>query len=115
MDEITREYVANIRKGRVPHLILFKTYRRHGHTASDPASYRTNAEVEAAWKEDPIARCSELLLRVGVSKDTIDEHRNIALQEMQKVYKLAKEAPWPRVDLALADVEDSGDPREGAF
>ena len=71
--------------------------------------------MEAAWKEDPIARCSELLLRVGVSKDTIDEHRNIALQEMQKVYKLAKEAPWPSVDLALADVQDSGDPREGAF
>ena len=115
VDEITREYVANIRKGQGPHLILFKTYRLHGHTASDPASYRTNAEVEAAWKEDPIARCSELLLRVGVSKDTIDEHRNIALQEMQKVYKLAKEAPWPSVDLALADVQDSGDPREGAF
>ena len=52
---------------------------------------------------------------MGVSKDTIDEHRNIALQEMQKVYKLAKEAPWPSVDLALADVQDSGDPREGAF
>ena len=24
---------------------------------------------------------------------------------MQKVYKLAKEAPWPSVDLALADVK----------
>ena len=52
-----------------PHLILFKTYRLHGHTASDPASYRTNAEVEADFgKKTLIARCSELLLRVGVQR-----------------------------------------------
>ena len=115
VDEITREYIANIRNGNGPHLISFNTYRLHGHTASDPASYRAAAEVEAAWKEDPIERCSELLSRLGISREILNEHRKIALEEMERVYKTAKEAPWPSDDNAFSDVQDLGDPREGAF
>tara|TARA_B100000683_G_scaffold255835_1_gene275787 strand:+ start:139 stop:570 length:432 start_codon:yes stop_codon:yes gene_type:complete len=115
VDEIAREYIANIRSGKGPHLISFNTYRLHGHTASDPASYRPAAEVKEAWKKDPIERCSELLLRLGITKEIINEHRKIALEEMERIYKTAREAPWPSDDLAFSDVQDSGDPRQGAF
>ena len=115
VDEISREYIANIRSGKGPHLISFNTYRLHGHTASDPAFYRPAAEVNEAWKKDPIERCSELLLRLGITKEIINEHRKIALEEMERIYKTAREAPWPSDDLAFSDVQDSGDPRQGAF
>jgi hypothetical protein len=34
---------------------------------------------------------------------------------MREIYNLAKQAPWPELQLAYEDVQDSGDPREEAF
>jgi hypothetical protein len=34
---------------------------------------------------------------------------------MQKIYDSAKKAPWPDLQLAYEDVQDSGDPRERAY
>ena len=62
-----------------------------------------------------IERCSKLLSRLGISREILNEHRKIALAEMEGVYKTAKEAPWPNEDNAFSDVQDLGDPREGAF
>jgi len=56
-----------------------------------------------------------LLSRLGISREILNEHRKIALEEMDRVYKTAKEAPWPSDDNAFSDVQDLGDPREGAF
>ena len=56
---------------------------------------RPAAEVEAAWKEDPIERCSELLSRLGISREILNEHRKIALEEMERVYKTARKRRGP--------------------
>ena len=115
VDEITREYVADIRLGKGPRLILAKTYRLHGHTASDPAAYRSEDEVKTAWAKDPLLHCSRLLRDLGIIEELITEHRKLAVEEMNMVYETAKVAPWPDVKLAFSDVQDSGDPRNGAF
>jgi len=56
-----------------------------------------------------------LLSRLGISREILNGHRKIAREEMERVYKTAKEAPWPSDDNAFSDVQDLGDPREGAF
>ena len=115
VDELARNYITDIRNGMGPRLILCKTYRLHGHTASDPATYRTETEVEAAWANDPIARCAALLKEANVAEEVINDHQKKAKEEMNDVYKTAREAPWPDIELAFSDVQDIGDPRERAF
>ena len=115
VDECVRKNINEIRSGGGPRFILCKTYRLHGHTASDPALYRDQEDVDEAWKNDPILNCKELLKNAGVIEKDLAGHRHDALAEMQEVYDLAKRAPWPDLQLAYEDVQDSGDPRERAY
>ena len=115
VDECVRKNINEIRSGGGPRFILCKTYRLHGHTASDPALYRDQEDVDEAWKNDPILNCKELLKNAGVIEKDLAGHRNDALAEMLGVYDLAKRAPWPDLQLAYEDVQDSGDPRERAY
>ncbi|HZT47322.1 MAG TPA: pyruvate dehydrogenase (acetyl-transferring) E1 component subunit alpha [Hyphomicrobiaceae bacterium] len=51
------EAIAAARDGKGPHLIEALTYRLGDHTtADDAARYRPPEEVQAHWKEEPIAR-----------------------------------------------------------
>ena len=115
VDECVRKNINEIRSGGGPRFILCNTYRLHGHTASDPALYRDQKDVDEAWKNDPIANCKELLKNAGVIEKDLTGHRDDALAEMQKIYDSAKRAPWPDLQLAYEDVQDSGDPRERAY
>ena len=115
VDECVRKNINEIRSGGGPRFILCNTYRLHGHTASDPALYRDQKDVDEAWKNDPIANCKELLKNAGVIEKDLTDHRDDALAEMQKIYDLAKRSPWPDLQLAYEDVQDSGDPRKRAY
>ena len=115
VDECVRKNINEIRSGGGPRFILCNTYRLHGHTASDPALYRDQKDVDEAWKNDPIANCKELLKNAGVIEKDLTGHRDDALAEMQKIYDSAKRVPWPDLQLAYEDVQDSGDPRERAY
>jgi pyruvate dehydrogenase E1 component alpha subunit len=94
---------------------LCKTYRLTGHTGADPAGYRTQEEVAAAWKGDPIARLRDLLVTAGVSAADIGAAESAARAEIDAAYKAAKATPLPPLERALADVQDVGDPRREAF
>src|SRR5262249_42958120 len=62
--EAMREAVDRARRGDGPTLIEAKTYRTVGHHEGDPVvgSYRTQAEIDAWAKRDPIAMLRERLL-----------------------------------------------------
>jgi 2-oxoisovalerate dehydrogenase E1 component alpha subunit len=58
------EAIAAARSGKGPHFIEAVTYRLGDHTTSDDASrYRSAEEVQARWKEEPIARIRSYLVR----------------------------------------------------
>lgn len=115
VDEAAREAVAAIRAGGGPRFIVAKTYRLTGHTAADPAPYRPKEEVEAAWRHEPIARLAQVLADAGVKGAVLAGHEREAREEMDAVYAGAKAAPWPPLSRGFEDVQDAGDPREGAF
>ena len=54
--EVAREAIARARRGEGPTLIEAKTYRTVGHHEGDPVvgTYRTQAEIDAWAKRDPI-------------------------------------------------------------
>ena len=57
------EAIAAARKGKGPRLIEALTYRLGDHTtADDAARYRLPEEVQAHWKEEPIARLRAFLV-----------------------------------------------------
>ena len=72
-------------------------------------------DVDEAWRNDPISKCRDLLKNAGALDKDLEGHRIDALSEMRAIYDEAKQAPWPELQLAYEDVQDSGDPREEAF
>ncbi len=58
--------LARARAGDGPTLVEAITYRLSDHTTADDASrYRDDAEVSAHWKEEPIARLRDYLVKAG--------------------------------------------------
>lgn len=64
--ERVRQAVARARAGDGPTVIEALTYRLTDHTtADDAARYRAEAEVTAAWAEEPVSRLRNLLVSRG--------------------------------------------------
>ena len=64
MRAAAEEAIAAARDGKGPCLIEAVTYRLGDHTTSDDASrYRSAEEVQAHWKQEPIARLRSYLTR----------------------------------------------------
>jgi len=62
MRAAAEDAIAAARDGQGPRFIEAVTYRLGDHTTSDDASrYRTEEEVQARWKEEPIARLRAFL------------------------------------------------------
>ncbi|MEM0201218.1 MAG: pyruvate dehydrogenase (acetyl-transferring) E1 component subunit alpha [Candidatus Micrarchaeaceae archaeon] len=81
----TRDAIANSNKG--PMIIECITYRMGLHTTSDdPTKYRSDSEVEAWKRKDPIERVKKYLIKKGVW-DEIKEQ-----QELEAVSKLVDNA-----------------------
>jgi acetoin:2,6-dichlorophenolindophenol oxidoreductase subunit alpha len=115
VDAVARELINAVRSGNGPRFLHAHTYRLTGHTGADAAVYRPKEEVEARWKEDPIARCAALLHEAGFSSSDLEAAREAAAAEMRRVYEAARDTPYPDARLAFADVQDVGDPRVEAF
>ncbi|HET6520907.1 MAG TPA: thiamine pyrophosphate-dependent enzyme, partial [Geminicoccaceae bacterium] len=114
VDEVARELIARVRDGGGPRFLLAHTYRLSGHTGADAATYRDAAEVEAKWRDDPLARCAGLLRTAGVAEDEVAALRTGAEAEVRAAYERAKAAPFADVSLAFADVQDVGAPEPAA-
>jgi 2-oxoisovalerate dehydrogenase E1 component subunit alpha len=76
------EAIAAARAGEGPRLIEALTYRLGDHTtADDAARYRPPEEVEARWKEEPIARLRAYLISQKVWGKTEEERLSAECEE----------------------------------
>lgn len=105
--EAADRLIAQVRRERRPAFLHARTYRLTGHTGADPATYRTAAEVEQAWTNDPITRSATLLSAAGVGAATFADMSSEIAAEMERVFQAARAAPWPEVGDALTDVMDA--------
>ena len=88
--------VSRAREGEGATFIECKTYRHRGHSRTDPAKYRHQAEVEAWVKRDPISLYRTELSAAGVLSDADAE--SIAAEARSLVKAAADRAaaaPWP--------------------
>jgi len=112
-----RELALRVRAGDGPRFLWARTYRLAGHTAADPGSYRSEAEVAERWRQDPIAGCLAALRAAGVEDRAIEAARSAAAAEIAEAFEIAKAAAWPEPAAAFTDVQDldapAGDGRHG--
>src|SRR4051794_18084199 len=89
------EAVQRAREMSLPTLVEVRTYRFRGHSMSDPAKYRTSAELEERKKKDPLFRARLQLETDGYVKARLEELEADVEKEVQAAVKFAEESPEP--------------------
>ncbi len=84
--------VERARKGEGPTFIEIETYRFRGHSMSDPAKYRSRAELEERKKKDPLAITRGQLVEAGVTDEQLDEVEEEVEALIEACVKFADEA-----------------------
>jgi pyruvate dehydrogenase E1 component alpha subunit len=99
VQERIADAVKRAREESLPTLVEVRTYRFRGHSMSDPAKYRTQAELEEHKKKDPIARAHAQLLSMGLPPLRIAKIEEDVEAEVQAAVHFAEESPEPDVSI----------------
>jgi pyruvate dehydrogenase E1 component alpha subunit len=89
------EAVQRAREMSLPTLVEIRTYRFRGHSMSDPAKYRTSAELEERKKKDPLFRARLQLEKDGYVAARLEQLEQEVEKEVQEAVKFAEESPEP--------------------
>ena len=91
-----KEAVSHARRGNGPYFLEFKTYRIAPHHTGDPCVYRDAAEVDAAWKRDPIPLAEkELVKRKWATRKDFDGVAARCDSLIAEAVEVLKGAPLP--------------------
>jgi TPP-dependent pyruvate/acetoin dehydrogenase alpha subunit len=109
--QVACEAVQRARDWLGPTLIECKTYRWHGHSEHDDASYRETEEY-IEWKSrDPIPRYELYLRERGVLADDIAaRYRAEVSREIDAAWAFAEKSPFPEPHEALDHLYAEGPP-----
>ncbi len=89
------EAVKRARESSLPTLIEVRTYRFRGHSMSDPAKYRTQAELEDHKKRDPVHLGRTKLLTLGMTEGQLALLEEGVEHEVAAAVRFADESPEP--------------------
>jgi pyruvate dehydrogenase E1 component alpha subunit len=103
--------VARARAGEGPSLVEADTYRLTGHSAADPATYRSAEEVERWRARDPLLRHAELLATAGVQEREVAAVAARVRAEMDRLAVEVLAAPAPEPATAWTDLWADGGSR----
>jgi pyruvate dehydrogenase E1 component alpha subunit len=103
--QMMTEAVQRARDWLGPTLIECKTYRWHGHSEHDEASYRDSEEY-IEWKSrDPIPRFETYLREREILTDEIaGEYREATQAEIEEAWQFADDSPFPEPHEALENL-----------
>jgi pyruvate dehydrogenase E1 component subunit alpha len=96
------EAVRRAREQNSPTLVEARTYRFRGHSMSDPAKYRTQAELDEHKKRDSLVRARTSLAEQGYGEPRLEALEKSVEAEVADAVKFANESPEPGIDLLEA-------------
>jgi TPP-dependent pyruvate/acetoin dehydrogenase alpha subunit len=103
--------VQRARAGDGPSLVEADTYRLCGHSAADPATYRSTEEV-AQWRtRDPLLRHAAVLASAGMSAEDVEAISTRIRAEVDRIAVDALAAPAPEPGTAWTDMWADGSSR----
>jgi len=103
-----QKLVEAVRAGAGPRLLHARTYRFKGHVSVDPAAYRDPRELAEAMRTDPLLVASARLAARGVPAAEIDATMRDAREEVAAAVASASAAPWPPLQAAVEQIQDTG-------
>jgi pyruvate dehydrogenase E1 component alpha subunit len=106
--ECLGETVDRVRGGAGPALVEADTYRLCGHSAADPATYRSREEVDAWREREPLARHARVLAELGVAEDEVTRVEADARAEVDRLAADGLAAPAPAAATAWTDMWADG-------
>ncbi len=97
---VMSDALERARHGGGPTVVEALTYRLSDHTTADDASrYRTDAEVNDAWKREPLLRIGTWLRKTGAWNDRLEEElRSECARQIQTAVDQYLSAPNPPTD-----------------
>lgn len=98
--------VQRAREQSLPTLVEVRTYRFRGHSMSDPAKYRTQAELEEHKKRDPLFKARTKLTNDGYTEARLKQLEDEVEVETQAAVKFAEESPEPGPELLESTTYD---------
>jgi pyruvate dehydrogenase E1 component alpha subunit len=87
------EAIERARTTGEPTLVEVVTYRFRGHSMSDPGLYRTKDEVEEWRRRDPLSRCRQRLVDLGIQDTALESLEAEVKAEIEDAVKFAEESP----------------------
>jgi pyruvate dehydrogenase E1 component alpha subunit len=87
------EAIERARTSGEPTLIEVVTYRFRGHSMSDPGLYRTKDEVEEWKRRDPLNRCRQRLVDLGIANTALEELEADVKAEIEDAVAFAESSP----------------------
>ena len=91
--KLIHDAVRHVREQRAPALLRLAVPRLEGHSYQDTQTYKSEAEVQAEWKRDPLPKLKKYVARVQIGDEQWSE--------------LEREAAW-QVQAAVAEAEARG-------
>jgi pyruvate dehydrogenase E1 component alpha subunit len=109
MYEVVNDAVQRARAGEGPSLVEGKTYRYHDHSVSLgkilPKPYRSQEEVEAWMKRDPIDIHTQYLLENRVMREEeVQQMDEKIIAQVREATQFAEESPFPDADDLYEDM-----------
>ncbi len=99
---VVREAAAHVRGGKGPVLVEAQTYRYFGHSKSDRNLYRTQEEIEAWRKKDPILRYRKALIENDLlTEQKADELEEEANAVIEAAVAFAEQSPEPDISTLM--------------
>ena len=93
---LTQELEQYVRSGNGPVFVEARTYRLQGHSISDPANYRPQAEVEYWRSRDPIPRFQQWLMAEGLATEEVIAQIDAEVEnEIIAAVEYAESSPFP--------------------
>lgn len=104
-DEIAKKAVEKIYSGNGPQLVIFDTYRWHGHDGIGDGSnyrFRTSEEIERWKKKDPLIVCLNMINDSSFS-NSITAYESVLSEEMSEAIAFAEKSDFPSADELYTD------------
>ncbi len=98
-------HAAESARQGLPSLLELKTYRYKGHSISDPAKYRTKAEMETHKQQDPIERLRHEIVDLQLADDeALNAISQRVKHQIKEAVDFAEAAPFPSPEAVYEDV-----------
>lgn len=94
--EALEKAAKHIRSGKGPYFLEINTYRYRGHSVSDPAKYRTKAELNEYKEKDPVLLIvNKMIDNKLATQAEIDKIKTAIDQEIEDALVFAEESDYP--------------------